>query len=200
MNNQKVIANIVYFHLLHRWAGVHTCPSVSAVDMNTGGDSALTHAAPEGWMSRRLSQYLELSVSSCAKLHIKNAPFKKKKKKKHKHTDVRGISFISLIGDYQRKRNILYFPWMKIKGAHAKMWLIWIVFPTQARPIKRKHLSKSVQCLKWISLMLVYFIVWHHRILYHVCTLRTFLDVNSWIRWYKTSAVSSSSHPRCPSF
>lgn len=52
--------------------------------MNTGGDAALTHAAPEGWMTRRLPQRLELSVYSGPKLHIIYAPFDKNKKKKKK--------------------------------------------------------------------------------------------------------------------
>lgn len=59
------------FYLLHRRAGVHTGPSVSAVNVDTGVDATLTHAAAK----RRTPQHLELSVPSCTKLHVKNAPF-----------------------------------------------------------------------------------------------------------------------------
>ena len=98
INNQKSEPKHCCFvsppHVLHRGAGVHARPSVSAADVSARGDAALTHAAPEGWMSRRLSQRLELSVSPCAKLHIKNAPFKREeeegKKKEQRDT------FISL--------------------------------------------------------------------------------------------------------
>lgn len=67
-------------HLLHRWAGIHARPAVPALNVNARGDATLTHAAPKGWMTRRLSQRLELSVSPCAKVHIKNAPFEKNKR------------------------------------------------------------------------------------------------------------------------
>lgn len=113
-------AGLFFFfpHVLHRGAGVHARPSVSAADVNAWGDAALTHAAPEGWMSRRLSQRLELCVSPCAKLHIKNAPFKRKRKKKNRGT--------------------LSFLWAKTTFL-SKMWLIWIVLPTRRRPIKKNE-------------------------------------------------------------
>lgn len=70
--------SLICCHSLHRGARVHTRPSVTAANMGTRGDAALTHAASEGWMSERL----ELSVSSCGELHIKNAPFEE-----NKHTE-----------------------------------------------------------------------------------------------------------------
>lgn len=78
LKSEKKMPSLVCCYSLHRGARVHTRPSVAAANMGTRGDAALTHAASEGRMSERL----ELSISSCGELHIKNAPFEE-----NKHTE-----------------------------------------------------------------------------------------------------------------
>lgn len=161
--------------------------------MITRRDSTLTHTPPEGRMSHRLSQHLELSVSSCSKLHIKNAPFWKEQTHRQPKPNVRGISFVYLEEDYQRKQQFFVLLCTTTKGAHAKNVIrIRIRFPAEIRPIKRENTSHYVCCVGNKSLWWLFILSCDNTgfsIKDTYLNLRIFIQCWTWIWWNKVSAA-----------